>query len=41
MVNRNGFRETEANDFLALDPELLRQLFRRQVIRHTLSFPRP
>src|SRR5436190_13453961 len=35
LVDRHALLQADADDLLALDPELLRQLLRRQVIRHS------
>src|SRR5437588_2170666 len=35
LVDRHALLQADPDDLLALDPELLRQLLRRQVIRHS------
>jgi hypothetical protein len=34
LVDRDAFLEADTDHLRAIDPELLRQLFRREVIRH-------
>src|SRR5207247_63582 len=38
LVDRNAFLAADLEDFLPLDSELLRQLLRRQVVGHGVSF---
>src|SRR5436190_12034384 len=37
LVDRYAFLDADADDLLAVDPELLRELFGREVVGHALS----